>query len=292
MKFAALLCFLIATLTLAGRTSGQVLTLPGQRQVGGELVTIRGILDQAVIAPGQTFNLAIIFEIKPKWHIYWRNPGAGAAAPEIDITAPQGFEVLETRWPRPQVLKSQTGDVYAYDDQAVLFVPIKAPPVLEEGRVRIEAAVSWAVCDDQVCKLGSGTCAATAQTVSASAPQPRSDARLDRYLQRFPKPIETAAQAGASFDGATLTVVAPAQGHDAARIISDLTPGVVFGEPQITIESDRVTARVPIEVQPQNSLGEKMVVAGLLMLGDRSEDPSFEFRIPVDESKSKVDGAR
>jgi hypothetical protein len=38
---------------------------------------------------------------------------------------------------------------------------------------------------------------------------------------------------------------------------------------------------VPVTVEPQNSLGEPLRVAGLIGLGTELTDPSYEFEIPV-----------
>ncbi len=103
-----------------------------------ELVAVRTVADVVSIAPGQTFHLAVIFDIEPQWHIYWKNPGEGAPPPSLAIEVPKGFEVGEVRWPRPIAVESLIGPTYVYENQAALFVPITAPdPVLTRLKKRL-----------------------------------------------------------------------------------------------------------------------------------------------------------
>ena len=54
----------------------------------------------------------------------------------------------------PAVLASPTGDMYVYEHQAGLFVPVVVPEGLTEGILRLTADIGWAVCDENRCTLG------------------------------------------------------------------------------------------------------------------------------------------
>src|SRR5262245_4025194 len=67
---------------------------------GDQLVKVRVVADAASVSPGQTFNLAFIFDIEPGWHIYWQNPGASGGPTEVKVSGPQGFTIGKPRFPR------------------------------------------------------------------------------------------------------------------------------------------------------------------------------------------------
>ena len=45
-------------------------------QVPKDLVKAELLADVAAVKPGEEFTLGILLEIKPKWHVYWKYPGA------------------------------------------------------------------------------------------------------------------------------------------------------------------------------------------------------------------------
>ena len=56
-----------------------------------EHATIELISETTQVVPGQTFYLALNFELEPHWHIYWENPGASGLPVEIEWELPEGF---------------------------------------------------------------------------------------------------------------------------------------------------------------------------------------------------------
>ena len=64
-------------------------------------VTARLVADRTPIAPGETVDLALIFEIQPGWHTYWRNPGDSGDPPRLAWTLPAGV----TEGVRPQAAR-------------------------------------------------------------------------------------------------------------------------------------------------------------------------------------------
>src|SRR5690554_3659955 len=41
------------------------------------------LVDQKVVRPGDTFQVGVLFQIEPEWHIYWRNSGQGGMSTEV-----------------------------------------------------------------------------------------------------------------------------------------------------------------------------------------------------------------
>lgn len=102
---------------------------------------------------GERVFLGVDFDIKPGWHIYWKNPGGAGMATEIRWRLPNGVTAGETLWPVP-IAFIQSGDIpgYGYEDEVVLAAELGgAPPA--DGAV-IGASVSWLACRE-VCVLGS-----------------------------------------------------------------------------------------------------------------------------------------
>ncbi|MEE9129025.1 MAG: protein-disulfide reductase DsbD domain-containing protein [Phycisphaerales bacterium] len=248
-----------------------------------ELVAVRTVADVVSIAPGQTFHLAVIFDIEPQWHMYWKNPGEGAPPPALAIEVPKGFEVGEVRWPRPIVVQSPIGPTYVYENQAALFVPITAPDDLMDGRVTIRTDIHWAVCK-AVCLLGRGRWSVEVRTASADSqtdPVPVSapDPVLARLKRRLPEPLAKAAGGSADFDGTMLTITGPAMGRQALTFFPGATPGVSYGDPDVTVEADRFRVEVAVQINRRNTLGKRVVLSGLVGLGLDDDDPSYDFEV-------------
>lgn len=257
------------------------LGVSGGRKTAEDLVGVRLIADVKSIGPGQTFHLAVIFDIEPQWHIYWRNPGQGAPPPNIRIEAPDGFEVGEVLWPRPMEEDSPIGLTYVYKKQAALFVPIIAPDNLTEGSATIRADIRWAVCKE-LCLLGRGGASIdvkTTESTTQTAPNP--DPLLTKLKARLPKSLTTTDGGSVAFGGSTLTLTGPAMGLETLTFFPGESPGVSYSEPKITIEEDRFHVKVDVQINHRNTLGKPVVLRGLIALGWESDEPSYEFALEL-----------
>jgi thiol:disulfide interchange protein DsbD len=255
----------------------------------GDLVKIRALTDVSPVGPGQTFHLVIVFNIEPKWHIYWKNPGEGAMPPRVIVEAPRGFEVAPPRWPRPTAVESPIGPEYCYFDEVALFVPIKTPPRLTDGRVTLRARVDWAVCRN-VCRLGSGECSVVVQTTARATPAPPTevtDPAVRKHRKRLPRALDQVDGGAISWDGTVLTVSGPTGGRTSAAFFPDHSPGVTYDEPKIDVRADRFVVRVSVDLDPDNALGEPMVVGGLVALGRNLDDPCYDFQLPANVPSSR-----
>jgi thiol:disulfide interchange protein DsbD len=255
---------------------------PGTPKTSVEnLVRIRASPDVALVSPGQTFHVVVVFEIEPKWHIYWKNPGAGAMAPRVKLEAPPGFAVGPPRWPRPRVVDSPIGPEYSYDEEVALFVPVTAPSALDDGRVTFKADIDWAVCSN-VCRLGSAQQDVVVKTTArppGTSTQQTDDPAVARSRARLPRALDSAEGAVVSFDGTTLILGGPARGMREAAFLPDESPGVTYAEPVSTVTGDRFEIRVPVDLDPNNALDEPMALRGLVTLGRDLDDPCYDFEI-------------
>src|SRR5260370_8572949 len=62
----------------------------------------RLVSEVSAIGPGQSFWVALEFDIRDGWHTYWRNPGDSGQATTLKWQLPPGFmagEILRTTPP-------------------------------------------------------------------------------------------------------------------------------------------------------------------------------------------------
>jgi DsbC/DsbD-like thiol-disulfide interchange protein len=108
------------------------------------------LADVSALKPGARFELAVLFEMDPHWHIYWKNPGDSGLPTSVDFELPEGFEAGGIGWPVPSQLKGAGGtNDYGYEGTLLLSAGIRAPSDLKPGStVTLGARVSWVSCSD------------------------------------------------------------------------------------------------------------------------------------------------
>ncbi len=129
-----------------------------------------------------SFLLGVEFDIKPGWHIYWRNPGGAGLATEIRWKLPKSFAAGELQWPLP-VGFLQSGEIpgYGYEGSVVLAAEIHRAEKTEGSRT-VGASVSWLACRD-VCVLGSSE-------LEADLADLRVDPVFERWSDLLPQPFD------------------------------------------------------------------------------------------------------
>jgi thiol:disulfide interchange protein DsbD len=258
-------------------------------QSAEELVPVRVYAEQASVGPGQTVHVAVAAQIARGWHIYWANPGAAGLATEVEVQAPAGFRVGKARFPRPQSFKEPEGTTFGYEREAVFFVPIEAPPALADGQVTLRVSLRFLVCKS-VCLLGAAERTLIVKT-SAGTPGATPPAwsgleagvgqAIAASFEALPRPLEKEPAGEAVMEGSLLRVAGPARGQERIAFFPVELPGVIYGKATVRVADDRFTIEVPLEINPQNMLGLTPTIRGLVALGERPVDPSFEFDIPL-----------
>ena len=249
-------------------------------------VKVASFCDAQQVAPGETFHLAFVFTIEPKWHIYWKNSGASGGPTQIQVTGPAGFTIGETLYPRPSAIHGEEGVSYGYEGKTVLYVPVTAPQELRMGQAVFTAKINWMVCKE-VCLLGRTTQMVSVTTVSGDSPDTPFpdmtpiDPDVKEFKNRLPKPLSDLEGATATFKNGTLTISVPAQGPTTAEFFPVEVPGVTYDEPAVTKDADRLIVKVPVRVEPNNAQGGSMSIIGTLGLGNRPTDPSYDIEIPL-----------
>jgi len=269
-----------------------------RRRNAEDLVQVRCVADVDSITPGRTFHIAVIFDIEPDWHIYWKNSGASGAPTEIAVNAPAGFTIGPTLFPRPEKHEETDGITYGYETRTILFVPITPEADAASSSAMFTLDIDWLVCKE-LCLKGHAD-----ETISVGVPEgelpdptrdPSANARslAKAAFNRLPKPLAQAPGQKIEFDGETLTITLAAQGRSTGEVYPNETPGVTYGdEHTVTVEEDVMTITVPVDVEPGNARGRDMTIQGLVVLGDDPTDPSYEFSIPVPGPSEPADGVK
>lgn len=106
------------------------------------------LADVDAIVPGRSFTVGVLFNIQPHWHTYWVNPGDAGTPTTVEMSG-QGLEFGAIQWPLPHKLEADGFISYAYENQVLHLIPVKASESLKPGgTVTIEAKALWLVCKE------------------------------------------------------------------------------------------------------------------------------------------------
>lgn len=279
-----------------GGTLGGVAGGGAKEPTAETLVKIDIVTPSLMPQPGATIELAVVYRIEPKWHIYWRNSGDSGLPPTIEVVAPQGWTVGPIRWPIPTRFTSDGETTFGYENGVALFVPVTAPADPSKIGVSAEFSldVSWMVCKG-VCLTGRSTRKASIPGTLQSAPLP---AIIEASRRQLARPLASAAGATAVVEGESgarrLVLEGPTEGASRVEFFPFATPGVEYGAAQATTIDRRYRIVVPLTITPGNALGSTLEAAGLVALdttlaplgGGSSRaaaptGPSYEFSLPV-----------
>src|SRR4051794_9279024 len=180
-------------------------------------VKARLVAERSSISPGETVWVALHLEMRPGWHVYWRNPGDAGLPPEIAWTLPPGFTAGEIAWPTPERFVVNDLGNYGYAGLVDLLVPITADPKtsgpqtsdLAPGRTApIRAQATWLACADICIPGGAELALAMPVAAAPSGPDPAQASLFTASRDRLPRPAGFATSGAAS--GADLTLRIPA----------------------------------------------------------------------------------
>ena len=102
---------------------------------------------------GEAFEIDLLFELAPGWHLYWRYPGDVGVPPRVEWTLPEGWSARELEFSLPEKFVEPDGVgsmvVYGYKHMAFLRTRITPPAhLIKKTSWSIRASVSWLVCKD------------------------------------------------------------------------------------------------------------------------------------------------
>ena len=147
------------------------------------------VADHQAIAPGATIHLALIQDIAPGWHTYWRNPGDAGQATTLDLTAPAGWRAGPLIWGTPKRLPAGPLMDYGYEGKVILPFTLTASPQAAPGsQVRLTAKAAFLACKD-ICVPQDASLGLTLPVVAGgAAPDSRWGPLIQAALAAAPHP--------------------------------------------------------------------------------------------------------
>ena len=157
----------------------------------GEVITphVRASLisEQHSIEPGQSFWVAVHFDIIEGWHTYWKNAGDSGDPPRIEWQLPTGFTASDIHWPYPQRLPIGPLMNYGYSNEAWLLVRITAADNIEAEQISLKASAAWLVCQEE-CIPEEGEFSLSLPVAAPDQSQPSNwQAQFQLIQQRLPQ---------------------------------------------------------------------------------------------------------
>jgi DsbC/DsbD-like thiol-disulfide interchange protein len=150
--------------------------------------TARLVADVQSIGPGDTFRVGVSIDMKPGWHIYWKNPGEAGLPTSVRFHAPDGLDVGNVVWPTPKRF-SQPGDIlgYGYEGDALFVSQVRTSRDLKPGtEIIISADVGW-LCCEKVCIPGKANL--SLRLLISDKPEPGDVALFDSWQRKSPLDI-------------------------------------------------------------------------------------------------------
>ncbi|MET0181695.1 MAG: protein-disulfide reductase DsbD domain-containing protein [Caulobacterales bacterium] len=173
---------------------------------------------RAVIAPGETFTIALRQRIRDGWHTYWRNPGDSGENTQITWRNPPGVVAGEIQWPAPERIPFDILVNYGYSGEVLFPIEVTAPRTLRPGQtLTLAADVTWLVCSD-ICIPEDGVLSLPISVSASGADNSEWASRISGALAALPKPANFDARITPNGEGARLTFAGDAIAGGAARI--------------------------------------------------------------------------
>ncbi|MDA1008854.1 MAG: thioredoxin family protein [Planctomycetota bacterium] len=136
-----------------------------------DVVGVTSVVSVKEVRPGDAFVVAVVFEIKPGWHIWTSEASLKTAPPDIarydgaiwttialeskEATTPIAAGIDSIQWPEFHNARADLGEgpqnFSVYEGRAIAFLPIQLALDAQAGPLSIPLVVSFQSCNDSVC---------------------------------------------------------------------------------------------------------------------------------------------
>jgi thiol:disulfide interchange protein DsbD len=251
---------------------------------GNTLVKPSLLADVDSIVAGARFDLILRFEIEPKWHVYWTNPGDAGQALLADIKAPEGFVLGAPRHPWPHRL-DQEGDIVAYvhEKEVVMLASVVAPAEIVEGRqYEFSFAARWLVCTE-LCVPGEGK--ASLSLAGSKASKLANEALAASARKHLPQSMDKLPLAKLVVEGAHDKPVlhATVPGAQELEFFPHLDPRVkMTGRTREAGKSGaKLVADFAVKPPKSGQAAEEALVRGVLWVKTAKGESAYEVALPA-----------
>lgn len=152
-------------------------------------VKVELLSDHASVQAGKDFWLGVKFDLKEKWHIYWRNVGDTGLATSVEWELPEGVQIEDALWPVAERFETAGLVSYGYHDQTMLLFKVRLDATKTWGReVTMKAHVRWLECKE-TCLPGKADVDLTLPVVNtdATVSQSKHGDLFKSYFEKCPK---------------------------------------------------------------------------------------------------------
>lgn len=159
------------------------------------------ISENAAIAPGEPFTVALKLEHPEGWHSYYRNSGGVELPPEIEWKLPAGSSEGPVQWPTPEVKEAFGGSSFIYPNSPVFLIEITPSASLSPGETfTFNAAAKWQICE-QACINEDAAFTLNLPVAEASVRDPEQAELFTWAKRQIPDPPAESLKIGASSPG-------------------------------------------------------------------------------------------
>jgi thiol:disulfide interchange protein len=147
--YLTLLCLFLLT------SCGHPLQATESSSEVGQPLKVELTAEETAITAGNSFWLAVHFDLQAPWHAYWKNPGDTGMAPRLDWQLPAGLKVVDVLWPTPQRTEHEGLVSFGYDAPFTLLAQIEPSADLKaDDTLDVGLEVSWVACSGDTCQPG------------------------------------------------------------------------------------------------------------------------------------------
>jgi thiol:disulfide interchange protein len=237
--------------------------------------------------PGDTVLAGVRLRMDPKWHTYWRNPGAAGMPTTIDWDLPAGVTAGAIQWPVPEKLLDEDLTTYIYQDEVILLMPLKLAADLRPGPLELKGEVGWLECDVS-CVPGKGNVRAVLNVGAETRPS-REAALIKAWQERLPQSSASVSshawwEAAASGNARPLdlewnTAAAAAE----ADFFPDASEQFELQGTTVRLPSDAGKIRVRVQVKKLAADWPRQI-SGLLVQGSGAQRRAYEASVAIGPS--------
>ncbi len=238
--------------------------------VQNEPVTVKLVAEPKTVKPGSPFWVALLVDLDPGWHTYWKNPGDNGMATSIDWQLPKGLTITDVRWPTPERFEDNGMVSLGYDNHFAILVQLTPDQSLPARRgLEFAAVLRWVACNDGNCIPGDCDCSLNV-TTAVSVPVANAEHRsLFAEARRLVPVRDWDAEATAEVTGIALTLT-PTEPLDVPvdkAYFYPEQPNIIDHRAKLDVEEDDGQYQVTLITEESAN---PSVVKGALDLQDRS----------------------
>lgn len=123
---------------------------PGEDKYAKTHAPVSLVCEGDGVPSGGEVAVGLLFNIEPKWHIYWNGRNDSGSPPEVEWTLPKGFKIGPLQWPGPTA-HIGAGDLldHVYEGRTLLMARLSTSTGVKAGEtITIRGKMNLLVCNE------------------------------------------------------------------------------------------------------------------------------------------------